>query len=364
MKRHSWSRFSSAILPLHDCKTLPDLSGAFLLSMQALLEADVHAVNWFGSVKIRDISNHTGELIPDALEILNAHFHEHPLFPNVEATRRDGIARAARWTDFISLRRFQNTGLYHDFYRPLRSNRQVGLTLRINHKLALGLSFNRQGRDYRTEDSRALEALAPHIVHCARDVLGKAEIERTLLLREMAVGQEAVVIANGRGTVLFATDQARRLFQDYFSWPLDRGLPAPLLAGISSVEPMVHQVIAQSGRGTLLCSASAEVNWPAHLEARWAGSDYDARGVRCLRFTEELHVPDLTTWQKMGLTLRESEILHWIVQGKRDAEIAEILGASVRTVQKHVQNILWKFHVETRTAAAAEALRRSTAPPS
>jgi DNA-binding CsgD family transcriptional regulator len=51
-----------------------------------------------------------------------------------------------------------------------------------------------------------------------------------------------------------------------------------------------------------------------------------------------------------ALTKRELEVIEWIAAGKRNAEIGEILGCSSRTVQKHVQHILEKLHVETRTA--------------
>jgi DNA-binding CsgD family transcriptional regulator len=54
-----------------------------------------------------------------------------------------------------------------------------------------------------------------------------------------------------------------------------------------------------------------------------------------------------------ALTAREREILHWIAEGKRDAEIATILNLSVRTVEQHVRSCLRKLNVETRTAACA-----------
>jgi DNA-binding CsgD family transcriptional regulator len=57
-----------------------------------------------------------------------------------------------------------------------------------------------------------------------------------------------------------------------------------------------------------------------------------------------------------SLTPREREVLAWLVEGKRDGEIAAILGASVNTIHKHVQHILAKLGVETRTAAACWAL--------
>ncbi|HEV2804636.1 MAG TPA: helix-turn-helix transcriptional regulator [Chthoniobacterales bacterium] len=52
------------------------------------------------------------------------------------------------------------------------------------------------------------------------------------------------------------------------------------------------------------------------------------------------------------LTPRQGEVLQWVTAGKRDSEVAAILGLSPRTVNKHVQLILKKLHVETRTAAA------------
>ncbi len=55
----------------------------------------------------------------------------------------------------------------------------------------------------------------------------------------------------------------------------------------------------------------------------------------------------------MSLTPRQIEVLHWIAQGKRDKEIALILGVSHRTVTNHVRAILTKLDVETRTAAAS-----------
>jgi DNA-binding CsgD family transcriptional regulator len=52
------------------------------------------------------------------------------------------------------------------------------------------------------------------------------------------------------------------------------------------------------------------------------------------------------------MTAREEEVLHWLGEGKRNSEIAKILGCSTRTVEKHVENILAKTGTETRTAAA------------
>ena len=54
-----------------------------------------------------------------------------------------------------------------------------------------------------------------------------------------------------------------------------------------------------------------------------------------------------------GLTPRQGEVLRWLGVGKRNAEIATILGISSRTVEKHVEQVFDKLGVETRSAAAA-----------
>jgi DNA-binding CsgD family transcriptional regulator len=58
----------------------------------------------------------------------------------------------------------------------------------------------------------------------------------------------------------------------------------------------------------------------------------------------------------LPVTPREREVLSWLAAGKTDRDIAEILGMSARTVQKHLQHIYEKLGVETRTAAVVRAM--------
>lgn len=52
------------------------------------------------------------------------------------------------------------------------------------------------------------------------------------------------------------------------------------------------------------------------------------------------------------LTPREKEVGRWIALGKTNPEIAILLNASPRTIEKHVQSILAKLGVENRIAVA------------
>jgi DNA-binding CsgD family transcriptional regulator len=84
----------------------------------------------------------------------------------------------------------------------------------------------------------------------------------------------------------------------------------------------------------------------------------NAQAFTALRQAAALTIPTPEELQQVGTTPRESEVLHWVIQGKRDAEIATILSSSPRTIHNHVRNILRKLKTETRTAASLEAMER------
>ncbi len=56
--------------------------------------------------------------------------------------------------------------------------------------------------------------------------------------------------------------------------------------------------------------------------------------------------------RRLGLTPRERDVASWLARGRTNPEIAAILAAKPRTVEKHVEKILLKLGVENRTAAA------------
>ena len=59
--------------------------------------------------------------------------------------------------------------------------------------------------------------------------------------------------------------------------------------------------------------------------------------------------------RQRGLTRRQCEVLWWVSEGKRNSEIAVILGIACRTVEVHLTSIFIKLGVENRTSAVANA---------
>lgn len=62
------------------------------------------------------------------------------------------------------------------------------------------------------------------------------------------------------------------------------------------------------------------------------------------------------------LTARENQVLQRVALGETDAAIGRVLGITTKTVSKHVEHILFKLEVETRTAAVVRAHSSSAFP--
>jgi transcriptional regulator EpsA len=78
-----------------------------------------------------------------------------------------------------------------------------------------------------------------------------------------------------------------------------------------------------------------------------------------LRRTAPLQPRGAPVAARRSLSARENDILNWLREGKRNEEIADILGISALTVKNHLQRIYRLLDVRNRT----EAVARSGGPP-
>lgn len=152
----------------------------------------------------------------------------------------------------------------------------------------------------------------------------------------------AVLVADRAGNVVFCSRLAREL--------LGKHLPRGGMGNFSTLPKPLHALVDTAGPRTLPPAGDG-----CCLRARLFAEV--GAGECCLLLLEEIAPPagaDALT--RLGLTAREAEVLYWIAQGKTSAEIAQILGAAVMTVKKHLQHVFDKLGVDSRTAAALRAL--------
>lgn len=93
----------------------------------------------------------------------------------------------------------------------------------------------------------------------------------------------------------------------------------------------------------------------AQLQARYLGQAGPGETMVLLRVLGPAADAAHKRLSGAALTPRETEVLSWLAKGKTNRDIADILGMSPRTVNKHLEHIFEKLGVETRTAAAAIA---------
>ena len=327
-------RFSSAVLALHECQSPADLGPTFLRSMGALCGADCYAVNSIGPSELGIFSS-TLDFSRQHMEVFNAHLREHPLIGVIDAGRMSTRPVAGRWSDRLTLREFRGKALYHDFFRQVDVQHQVGAVARVNRRLALGFSLNRSRGDFRPEDTQMLKLLLPHFRQLTQRMIAQAEVDEAIALRDLSIGGEAVMIVDLQARPLFATERAQQLVRDYFPAAAGDGLPPEfrswVLSNLSADDRLTRD---QPGR-RLVCTCGSPTPWRRSSVPGFVRPEDGPTLVRCLRFTEQDESKGERALQALGLTRREAQVLYWMAQGKRNGEMATFLHMSPRTVDKH-----------------------------
>ncbi|WP_225113324.1 response regulator [Bradyrhizobium sp. NBAIM32] len=194
------------------------------------------------------------------------------------------------------------------------------------------------GVDYVAKPIVIEEMLARIRVH-----LGNARLTQSARAA-LDVSGRFLFAVNRQGSVLWATPQAQKLLSDHHGAQADDFVLPPTLL------QWLEQAKAKSG------SKYQAASLPDNPQLRFYYMGETAPNEFLLRLSKEAGTalpPEFTS--ELGLTTREGEVLAWLSKGKTNRDIAQILGLSPRTVDKHLEQIYAKLGVENRTAAAAIA---------
>ncbi len=128
-----------------------------------------------------------------------------------------------------------------------------------------------------------------------------------------------------------------------------------VLLGRESDEATVYEAILSGASGYLRADASVETlanTLKGVAQGELGLSRHDARQVvRHLRQAARVRTSPLLSEVEDSLTPREREVFDLVQRGLRSREIALQLTISDATVYKHIQNILEKLRVHSRTQA-------------
>jgi DNA-binding NarL/FixJ family response regulator len=172
------------------------------------------------------------------------------------------------------------------------------------------------------------------------EVVGEAEsgrqaVELTMkLLPQVVVMDIAMPLLNG----LEATRQVLK------------ALPATKILVLSAHgdDAYVEQVLRLGAVGYLIKQSSAHVLAKAIREARKGNTFFSPSISRRLRDRKERALHGAAGRSKKrgaNLTSREVEILQLIAEGKANKQTADELGISIKTVEKHRQNLMSKLDI-------------------
>ncbi|MFP5391310.1 MAG: response regulator [Gammaproteobacteria bacterium] len=204
-------------------------------------------------------------------------------------------------------------------------------------------AFEAGGTDYVAKPVRQSEVLARIGSH-----LRTARLMQQASSALDAFGHAVLAVVPASGRIVWQTPLARQWMDSYLNGPEQPDSQAcaarlsEWLAGVASG--------ASAGRFTIALATRRLVFELADTR------DAQQWTVVLREESDSAQVERLLTL--LRLTQREAEVLNWVIKGKTNRDIGEILGMSPRTVNKHLEHVFDKLGVETRTAAAAQAMNR------
>lgn len=198
------------------------------------------------------------------------------------------------------------------------------------------------GVDYVTKPIAIEEMLARIRVHLANARLTQSA------RAALDVSGRYLLAVNDAGKIMWATPQAQKLLADTLAADADDDFVLP--------DPM-PQWLDQAQKSKAGSKAAVMAALPGNEQLRLQYMGKLGPNEFLLRLAKDSGADTPAEFSsELGLTTREGEVLQWLSKGKTNRDIAQILGLSPRTVDKHLEQIYSKLGVENRTAAAAIAV--------
>jgi CheY-like chemotaxis protein/DNA-binding CsgD family transcriptional regulator len=203
------------------------------------------------------------------------------------------------------------------------------------------------GVDYVTKPIKPKEVLARMAVH----LQGAREKRQTRNALD-AFGYASITVRVSDGKLMWQTPLARDLMQRYYGSQAPQ-TPEAVLQWLRRNVAQAHSGIEQPRMG--IQQGAKRLSFRLHQQI----GDSDGGGDWLIIMQEESDESVIEVIAlSFKLTPKEAEVLYWVVKGKTNRDIGDIVGSSPMTVKKHLEHIFSKLGVETRTAAAGMVMRK------
>lgn len=264
---------------------------------------------------------------------------DHPL---VVHYRQTGDGHAVKFSDLLTQPQLHQLELYQAIFRPLHLEHQMAVTLAMTPEQVVGITVNRTGPDFSERDRSMLDLLRPYLAQVQRQAILLDQVAQAY-----AAGDRSVLVLTMAGHIAYAARQALAWIASYFgSSGSTSALPEALTdwlrysAGCDGdgrprlAEPLIvvrgsRRLIVQVLPGTLGPTLLLHEEVPPEIPPA------------------------------LGLSRRETEVLIEVARGSTDAQAADTLYVSRRTVQKHLEHAYRKLGVTNRSEAL-QAIRSAS----
>jgi DNA-binding CsgD family transcriptional regulator len=277
-------------------------------------------------------------------QALERHLNAHP---GIAYRMRTYDPQAIQLSDFLTTSQLHHTALYKEYYQPLGVTYQISVALSLGPGAWVLVALGRTTRDFSTRDRRRLNVLLPHLIEGYRNACAISAHCGDSLLSAPTAATNFVSLYNA-SRARFVPSHVRTLLTAYLG-PTQRvgHLPDPLQRWIRH-----HTPAPTGGRELPRVRQPFIVEGPGTRLVVRLFSDGDQHSL----FLHEEISDHLLPMRSLGLTARETQILHWLALGRQNREIAVELNIRPRTVSKHLERIFLKLGVESRTSAVMKAL--------
>jgi DNA-binding CsgD family transcriptional regulator len=326
----TWRKAAELVADVATASSIHEMVAIAIERAHALFEADIVICDRFDE-QARQIAFQmypapTTKFVELTLQPFLAFWHQHPFQPEWVCEIPKG--RIALLSDRITHRQFSQTDLWNEAYIHLRGKNQIMLGGEIETNRYFCLSCNRLGRDYSTHERELGRFVQSRLTRLIQFQARRDHASQTLHILQQT--SAAFLVIDAQAQLLELSDAALHMLSVSGKPALDH----PLLAELS------QQLTNQVRPGSMTTHRIEDLN-ACMLRPSAAGAAFVILGSG----------PGPVITAESKLTARESEIFHWIGQGKSNGEIAILLGISARTVEKHCENLFGKVGVENRLSA-------------